>query len=143
MESLPLFVKGKSFSAFSGVRLAPYWVAGDDYGRMISKALKDKSGMGEIIPVQGSEKFSLDEAAAFFINAYDPSIQLKHIPFFILRAVGLFSARARDFATLLKLESGREEPAPDPNVWLKFGRPEMSIAGYAAYVRRTADFPQK
>jgi uncharacterized protein YbjT (DUF2867 family) len=51
MESLPLFVKKGTFALIGGTGLEPYWISGDDYGRMMSAALTDGSGIGEVIGI--------------------------------------------------------------------------------------------
>jgi uncharacterized protein YbjT (DUF2867 family) len=143
MESLPLFVKAKRLTVFTGHKLEPYWVAGDDYGRIISTALSRGSGVGQMIPVQGPEKLAVETAARRFIAAYDPALRITHAPFWILQAMGLLNSEAKELAQLLKLYGHVDEPPPEPAVWEAYGRPTMKIEDYAAYCRETGDFPQK
>jgi len=143
MESFPLFVKSKRFTLFTGEKLDPYWVAGDDYGRMISTALTRNSGVEKIIPVQGPEKLAVEEAARRFIAAYDPSMSILHVPGWILRAAGLINAQAKELSQLLRVYGQVDEPTPDPTMWETYGPPMMKIEDYAAYCRATGDFPQK
>lgn len=143
MESLPLFVKKGTFALIRGARLEPYWIAGDDYARMISAALTGGRGVEEVVPAQGPEKLSLDDAARVFIAAYDRSIRVRTVPLWALKMAGWFNREAKEFATVLEETARYPEPAPDEAVWNKYARPAMDIAAYAAYVRRTGDFPQK
>lgn len=143
MESLPLFVKNKKFYEITGTNLEPYWIAGDDYGRMISAALSDDKGVNETIPVQGRNKLSLHDAARQFIEAYDSSIKTARVPFWTLKLAAPFSAQVNEFVSLLKFCRNYTEPTPDPVVWKKYAEPVMDIKAYAAYVHRTGDFPQK
>jgi uncharacterized protein YbjT (DUF2867 family) len=143
MESIPLFVKKKVFSLLAGKRLAPYWVSGDDYGRIVSAALSKNVGVEETVPVQGPEAISLGQAARRFIQAYDPVIRILRVPFWVLRGFGMLNAQARELVNLLDVYDQVTEPAPNPAVWERFARPELTIETYAAYSRRTGDFPQK
>lgn len=143
MESLPLFVKNKKVYEITGTNMEPYWISGDDYGRIISAALSSDKGINETIPVQGRSKFSLHEAAKQFIEAYDSSIKTVRVPFWALKFAAPFSAQVNEFVSLLKFCHNYVEPAPNPAVWKKYAEPIMDIKAYAAYVRRTGDFPQK
>ncbi len=144
METLPVFVSGKTFLGLSGVRLESYWIAGDDYGRIVAAALKNGAGAGgEIVPVQGPELLGLNEAGRRFIAAYDPGLRLRQMPFAVLRALGLFSGQIRELGSLLKYYRTFYEPEPDPAIWGRLARPTMNIAEYAAYIRATGDFPRK
>ena len=143
MESLPLFVRGKTFYWFSDASLSAHWIAGDDLGRLLSAALIKGSGQGEVIAVQGPKKLTMLEAASAFIEAYDPSIQVKTVPLWTFRVLGLFKSEAKELVSLLDCYSGLDEPAPAESVWRRFARPRMEIADYARYCRRTGDFPQK
>jgi uncharacterized protein YbjT (DUF2867 family) len=141
MESLPLFAKGGSLAVFRGVRLEPYWVAGDDYGRWVSAALREGKGMEEIVPVQGPEKISFAGAAARFAAAYG-GLRVRSLPAWVLRLAALVSADARELRWVFDLSS-EPEPVPDPLTWRKFGLPAMTVEAYAAYAKQTHDFPQK
>ena len=143
MESLPLFVKKRKFAAIGGARFRPYWIAGDDYARMIAVALDRGLGVGEIIPVQGREAMTLEEAGRVFLHAYDPSICVAKIPFAALRLAALFNAEAKELATLIRVSNSFVEPPPNPEVWARYAAPQMTAADYATYVRATGDFPQK
>ena len=143
MESLPPFVKAKRFTLFTGEKLEPYWVAGDDYGRMISTALSRGSGVEKIIPVQGPEKLGVEDAARRFIAAYDPAIRIMHIPGWIIRAAGFFNVQAKELSQLLQVYGQIDEPAPDRTIWETYGQPGMKIEDYAAYSHSAGDFPQK
>lgn len=143
MESLPLFVKGKTFTSVKGSRMKPYWVAGDDLGRIVSAALKEKNSQEKHIPVQGPENLSLEEAGRRFIHAYDRSMRIKSIPLFFIRAAGLFSAQAKDFATLMDVSNDLTENPPHSLLNGKLPSPSMTVEAYAGYCRATGDFPQK
>ncbi len=143
MESIPLFAKGQTMIFFGGVRLEPWWVAGDDYARRISRALSTGSEQERAVPVQGPEKVPWAEAARRFAKAWGPPMQVRRMPFVLLRALGVFSADARKLAAILKISEQVNEPAPDPALWHGLGGLPLSIEGYADYVRRIGDFPQK
>jgi uncharacterized protein YbjT (DUF2867 family) len=143
MESIPLFVSGKNFIRFTGRSLDPYWISGDDYGRIISAALSNHIGMGEILRVQGTEKISVEAAGARFARAYDPSIRERRIPFWMLKLGGFFHPHARELATLLDFYSRYQEPEPIVSIWDRFAKPLMTLETYADYVREVRDFPRK
>jgi len=141
MESLPLFTSGKNF--FRLPLPPPHWIAGDDYGRMIAAALSKNLGVNEMVPVQGPERLTMAAAGRRFIQAYDKNIRSWPLPAVLLRAAGLINKDAKELADLLSFGGRHGEPAPDPRVWERFGKPALSVEGYAGYVRATGDFPRK
>jgi uncharacterized protein YbjT (DUF2867 family) len=143
MESLPLFVRKFVFSNISVRGFRPYWIAGDDYARMISAGLKSGAGIEEIVPVQGHDAFSLEEAGRLFIEAYDRRIRVRNVPFWLIKMAGWFNKDAGELATVMEMSGAHAEPAPDPETWRRFAEPKLTIPGYAAYSRETGDFPQK
>jgi uncharacterized protein YbjT (DUF2867 family) len=143
MESLPLFVKGKTFSTFTHANMRPFWVAGDDYARMVVASLKNDGLVEKNIPVQGPESLSLEEAGRRFISAYDPSIKMKTIPLMLLKMAGMFSTQVKDFVTLIKLSTSMTESPPDYAKWPGIPKPSMTVESYAGYCRATGDFPHK
>ena len=143
MESLPLFVKGGTFHHIKDVTFATHWIAGDDYGRMVAAALKKKVGLNENIIIQGPEKLTMEEAGRRFIKAYDPSLSMRRIPFWLLKAMGIFSTDAKELVSLFKICDEIKEKSPDPAVWEELSKPSMTIEAYAGYARGTGDFPQK
>ncbi|OVE75312.1 hypothetical protein BVX98_07830 [bacterium F11] len=143
MESLPLFIKGKVFSNFSHINMNPYWVAGDDHARLVSASLGITSTVEKIIPVQGPEPLTFEEAGRRFIAAYEPTMKFKTFPMMMLKMLGLFSADAKELATLFQVYGGMKESPPDYSKWPKLPKPSMTIEAYAGYCRATGDFPQK
>lgn len=125
------------------MRIQSCWITGDDFGRIISAALKTGSGIGEIIPAQGKELLDINEAGARFLAAYDPNIRVRRAPFALLRFAGLFDADIRALVSLDMYYDDLQEGEPDREVWRRFAEPVMDFKDYAAYVRETGDFPVK
>jgi uncharacterized protein YbjT (DUF2867 family) len=143
MESLPLFVRKKTFTHIKNMDFKSYWIAGDDYARMISASLSKNIGQGEIVPAQGREKISFREAARQFIQSYDPGIRTMETPVWILKLAGFFAPKVKELKTLFEVCGSMEEPAPNPEIWKRYASPAMNIESYVQYVRQTSDFPQK
>jgi uncharacterized protein YbjT (DUF2867 family) len=142
MESLPLFVKGKTCNLFRP-DFRSHWISGDDYGRMISAALSKNIGQEEAVPAQGLAEMSFEDAERAFIAAYDPSMKIRTNPAWLLKLAGLFNAQARELSILLGIQSRRREPSPNEQTWERYARPLMDIRAYAQYIRDSGDFPQK
>lgn len=143
MESIPLFIRGKNFTDIWGRTLNSFWIAGDDMGRALSRALSENLGVEERIPLQGPERLTLGEAGRRFIALYDPEVRVHKLPFWMLRFAGLFAWQARELANLFDVYKNFQEPPPDPSVWETYGKPALTVERYAEYVKKTGDFPQK
>lgn len=142
MESLPLFVRGRTCNLFRP-DFRSHWISGDDYGRMISAALSKNIGQEEAVPAQGLAEMSFEDAERAFIAAYDSEVKIRTIPAWLLKLAGLFNAQAQELSILLDIQSRRSEPSPNEKIWERYARPLMNIESYARYAKDSGDFPQK
>jgi uncharacterized protein YbjT (DUF2867 family) len=142
MESLPLFAQDKRFIIFGKPAFRSYWIAGDDYGRMVSEALR-KEITDKTYNVQGPEALSFDEAARRFIEALGRKMKIVHMPKMALRAGSLFSPAVKDLLRLFQFCERNPEEQQSLAAWRELYRPRMTIEEYVLYMQTAMDVPRK
>lgn len=117
----------------AGEALHPMWyLAGDDYGRMVAKALALPASENRVYVAQGPEALRPDALARRFIAAYTKEpLALKAAPLWILKAVGWFSRPMAFTATLLDALNRYPETFLAQSTWDELGRPETTVEDYA------------
>lgn len=144
MESLPLFVKNNRFLLFGKQTNPLYWIAGQDYARMVSSAFKKfDQCKNRIFNIQGSEPLTFEEAAQRFINAYQPTIKITHVPLWVLKIPASFSPTAAFLLDLMKAYETHQESLKSENAWQDLGYPTMCIEDYVTYLKNTDELPKK
>ncbi len=142
MESLPLFIRGKQAMLFGRKWHPLYWIAGDDYAKMVGQAFR-KNITNRTFNVQGLEPFDYDEALDRFIKLYAPEVKIVHIPLLILALLGIFVPVAHDFHRLFYMASKEKQEFQSQPTWDELHKPQMKIEDYYNYLKATGDIPKK
>ncbi|PKK83779.1 MAG: hypothetical protein CVT49_07105 [candidate division Zixibacteria bacterium HGW-Zixibacteria-1] len=141
-ESLPLFVQGNRLAIMGRPPHPIYWIAGDDYGRMVAEAFR-KNLVNRTFNAQGSTPLTFDQAAEKFILAYKSAMKIIHIPLFVLKAGGLFKPQFKDLSKLFEYCTKYAEKLESESDWNELYRPRMTVEEYVEYMLRTGDVPSK
>ena len=142
-ESLALFMVGPTCMRPSTPEAPLHWIAGDDYGRMVARALTIRKAVGKTYIVQGPEPVRFPDALRRFTDAIDRRAVTLPVPGAALRAMGVFSPPARYLAKLLDMSFRYTTEFVGRDTWNDLGEPTMRIEDYAVYLKETGDFPQK
>jgi hypothetical protein len=71
-----------------------YFIAGEDYARMATKAFKQFDGKNAEYIIQGTQAFTADEAAKIFVENYKKEkIKVMKLPFWMLQLFGKLSPK--------------------------------------------------
>jgi len=124
-----------------GVEL--YWIAGDDYGRQVSAALRSESAENKTYVIQGPEALTFEEAVHRFIAAYNPELRMKQIPLGMLRIGGWFSSELRFLRALMIFTRDHHLGFHATSAWRDLGEPVLRIEDYVRYARDSGDWPGK
>lgn len=116
----------------AGTSRAPMWfIAGDDYGRMVAKAFALPEGESGEFPVQGREPFTYDEAAAVFVKHHPGKLRISKTPSFVIRLAGLVSPMMNRVWHIVHALNHYPERFQSEETWKRLGEPEITLAEYA------------
>jgi uncharacterized protein YbjT (DUF2867 family) len=116
---------------------APMWfVAGKDFGRQVAWALKKAGGDNQEYPIQGSEAFTWDQAAKVFCDNYKVPVKPMKAPLAPLKFLGLFNQRINYAYHICEAMNKYPEKFESENAWDDLGKPTITLADYAASLKR-------
>jgi uncharacterized protein YbjT (DUF2867 family) len=102
MESLPLFVQGKTISLIGNQSHPLHWVAAEDYARMVSQSYKSDETLNKELYIFGPEAYTMGDA----MKIYAESVGLKVAPISttMLSVLGTltFNTNWKSMAVLMK-----------------------------------------
>lgn len=144
MESLmTMRQKGRVISIDLGDDAKLRWLAGDDFGRMVSHAFANDASRNRITICQGPERLTIPEAAARFAKAHQPELAISRVPLFAMRLAGFFSQKMWYLAHLMEMTrlefaafDRLEHPTDLPHA-------TMTIEEYVRYAKDVGDEPTK
>ena len=131
MESIPLFLRGRRYIVLGKDANRMYWIAGDDYGRQVAKAIGSETCMNRVLNFQGTEGLTFREAAERFLAIVRPDTAIRRIPLFMLKPAALFSGRIDSLVKLITYYQARPEELKSEDTWELLGKPEMKIEDFA------------
>ncbi|HMB23450.1 MAG: SDR family oxidoreductase [Chloroflexota bacterium] len=102
MESLPLFIQGKSISLIGNQIHPLHWIAAEDYARMVSQSYKTGETLNKELYIFGPEAYTMGEA----MKIYAKSVGVKVAPISttMLAVLGMltFNAEWKSMAILMR-----------------------------------------
>ena len=132
MESLPLFVQGKSMPLI-GKQIHPlHWIAAKDYARMVANSYKTDETLNKELYIFGPEAFTMREAMRIYIQITAPNIKIDPISTKLLYLLGAlsFNTEWKSMATLMvHYERHGEDGSPEEANRL-LGAPEIRLENW-------------
>jgi uncharacterized protein YbjT (DUF2867 family) len=127
METLPLFVQGKSLSLIGNQPHPLHWVAAADYARMVAKSYQTDETLNKELYIFGPEAYPMGEA----LKIYAEGTGLKVAPMStqMLAVLGMltFNPEWKGMATLMKhYEKWGEDGSPEEANRL-LGAPKLTL----------------
>jgi uncharacterized protein YbjT (DUF2867 family) len=129
MESLPLFVQGKSISLIGNQVHPLHWVAAADYARMVSKSYQSAETLNKELYIFGPEAFTMREAMERYIQITAPGIKIAPIFTRMLSIMGTltFNAEWKSMSMLMThYEKWGEDGSPEEANRL-LGAPQITL----------------
>ena len=114
METLPLFVQGKSISLIGNQIHPLHWIAAEDYARMVSKSYQTDETLNKELYIFGPEALTMGEAMKIY--AEHTGVKVSPISTTMLSILGVltFNAEWKGMAVLMKhYENWGEDGSPD------------------------------
>jgi uncharacterized protein YbjT (DUF2867 family) len=116
MESLPLFVQGKSLTLIGKQAHPLHWVAAEDFAGMVSRSYWFSETLNTELSVYGPEAYTMREALERYAAADARGLKVTQISTRMLALLGMltFNAEWRGTATLMRhYERWGEDGSPD------------------------------
>ncbi len=125
MQGHRLMLVGKS-------RQPMYFIAGEDYGRMVAEAFRLHDGSDQFYDIQGTVALTFGEAALEFVKNYRHGpLKITRVPMWLIKAMGAVNAEVDYLAHIMEALNNYAEPEPDPSVRKKLGHPQVTLGEYA------------
>lgn len=116
MESLPLFVQGKSLTLIGTHRHPLHWIAAVDYARSVSNSYKTDATLHKDFYIFGPEAYTMGEAMELYQQRAAPHLKISKISTRTLAVLGAltFNQEWKGMATLMThYEKYGEDGSPD------------------------------
>lgn len=131
METIPRdLIKGNKLMLTSG-SVAPMWfIAGDDYGRQVAKALSNAGNSNQEYSIQGPTAYDWEQAAKIIVANYKVPLKIMKAPVGLLKFFGNFSKFVNYAAHICEALNKYPEKFESENTWRDLGKPEITLSEY-------------
>ncbi|MBN8581473.1 MAG: NAD(P)H-binding protein [Anaerolineae bacterium] len=127
METLPLFIQGKSISLIGNQTHPLHWIAVEDYARMVSKSYQTDETLNKELYIFGPEAYTMGEAMKIY--AAHAGVKVSPMSTQMLAVLGAltFNAEWKGMAVLMKhYENWGEDGSPEEANRL-LGAPQVTL----------------
>ncbi len=102
METLPLFVQGKTISLIGNQIHPLHWIAAEDYARMVSQSYKNDEALNKELYIFGAEAYTMGDAMKIY--AESAGVKVTPISTTMLSVLGTltFNTEWKSMAVLMK-----------------------------------------
>ena len=135
METLPLFVQGKSISLIGNQIHPLHWIAAKDYARMVSKSYQTEETLNKELYIFGPEAYTMGEAMKIYAD--HAGVKVSPMSTQLLGVLGMltFNTEWKGMAVLMKhYEKWGEDGSPEEANRL-LGAPRMTLQEWLAKQR--------
>ena len=136
METLPLFVQGKSISLIGNQIHPLHWIAVEDYARMVSKSYQTNETLNKELYIFGPEAFTMGEAMKIYAD--HAGIKVAPMSTTMLSVLGTltFNTEWKGMSVLMKhYENWGEDGSPEEANRL-LGTPRITLKEWCEKNRR-------
>lgn len=114
METLPLFVQGKSISLIGNQTHPLHWLAAEDYARMVSNSYQTDAALNNELYIFGPEAMTMGEAMKIYAKRAGVKVAPISTKMLALMGALTFNAEWKSMATLMgHFERWGEDGSPD------------------------------
>lgn len=114
METLPLFVQGKSISLIGNQMHPLHWVAAEDYARMVSKSYQTDETLNKELYIFGPEALTMGEAMKIYADHAGVKVAPMSTRMLAVLGTLTFNTEWKGMAVLMKhYENWGEDGSPD------------------------------
>ena len=116
MESLPIFIQGKSMPLIGNQIHPLHWIAVEDYARMVSKSYQTDETLNKELYIFGPEAYTMGDAMKIYTGIAAPTVKVSPISIKMLSILGTLTFNAEWKSTALLMthyENWGEDGSPD------------------------------
>lgn len=114
METLPLFVQGKSMSLIGNQIHPLHWIAAEDYARMVSKSYQTEETLNKEIYIFGPEAYTMGEAMKIYADHAGVKVSPMSTQMLSVLGTLTFNTEWKGMAVLMKhYENWGEDGSPE------------------------------
>lgn len=136
METLPLFVQGKSISLIGNQIHPLHWIAAEDYARMVSKSYQTDETLNKELYIFGPEAFTMGEAMKIYADHAGVKVAPMSTRMLAVLGTLTFNTEWKSMAVLMKhYENWGEDGSPDEANHL-LGAPRVTLG---EWIKTTLD----
>ena len=125
-------IKGKRLILPTG-SIAPMWfIAANDYGKQVAKALQIAGDNDQEYIIQGLEPFTFTEAARVVITNHKTPLKLFKVPTSLIKPFRFISPRISYGWHIIEALNKYPEKFESEKTWSDLGKPQTLLKDYAA-----------
>lgn len=111
-----------------------YFIAGEDFGKQVSRSFQILEDENREYTIQGPEGFTADEAAQEYISNYKKDkLKITRAPLTLLKFLGNFSARINYGYHIVTALNNYPEKFESQKSWEELGKPSVTLKLYAKH----------
>ncbi len=109
-----------------------WWIAGEDFGKIVANAFKIEKSLNKEYPVQGPEALTMQEAAQKFVNGFTKEkLSVGGFPLWIMKFMGFFMPSMKFVANLMNVMLNNIETLEAENTNQELWKPIITITEFA------------
>ena len=109
-----------------------WWIAGEDFGKIVANAFKIEKSLNKEYPVQGPEALTMQEAAQKFVNGFTKEkLSVGGFPLWIMKVMGVFMPSMKFVANLMNVMLNNIETFEAENTNQELWKPIITITEFA------------
>lgn len=123
---------GKKINTIGKSSEKAWWIAGEDFGRQVSNALKTEKSLNKEYPVQGLEALTMTEAAYIYEENYlKEKLSVANLPMGMAKFLALFVKPLKFVVPLMEVMNSNKETFEAQKTWDELGKPSITLNQYA------------
>lgn len=125
--------QGNNIALAGNSKYPMYFIAAEDYAKMVSNAFNTFNGQNAEYIIQGLEAFTAEEAAKIFVESYTKEkMKVMKLPFWLLNLFGKLTAKFNYGARIVEALNNYPEKFEGGEVWEQLGKPQLTLKEYAS-----------
>ena len=130
METLPLFVQGKSLSLIGNQIHPLHWIAVEDYARMVSKSYQTDETLNKELYIFGPEAYTMGEAMKIYADYAGVKVSRMSTQMLAVLGVLTFNTEWKGMAVLMKHYEKWGEDGSSEEANRLLGTPRLTLKAW-------------
>jgi uncharacterized protein YbjT (DUF2867 family) len=123
---------GKITVPKASVNNKAWWIAGEDFGKIVSASFNTENAKNKEYPVQGLEGLTMEEAARKYATAYTKNkLSVGTMPFGFMKLLGVFIPQMNFISKLMGVMLNNLETFESQQTWNELVKPTVTLNDFA------------